>query len=87
MTSLCVNIKPIDELLAAKTSHLIKHLVTKQNIQFTSDYLWKVIAWHIDCIKKCSDLILPDILHNLQCILHMNSQSGQKVFVLHLFCL
>lgn len=87
MTSLCVNIKPIDDLLVAKTSHLIKHLVTKQNIQFTSDYLTKVIAWHIDCIKKCSDLILPDILHNLQCILHMNSQSGQKVFVLHLFCL
>ncbi|CAH0715508.1 unnamed protein product, partial [Brenthis ino] len=78
VTSLCVSIKPIDEFLAAKTSHLIQSIVTKQNIQFDSDYLWKVIAWHVDCIKKCSDIILPDILHNLQCILTINPLSGLK---------
>ncbi|XP_045773429.1 HEAT repeat-containing protein 6 isoform X1 [Maniola jurtina] len=78
ITSLCVNIKPIDEVLAAKTSHLMNSIVTKQNIQFDSDYLTKVIAWHIDCIKKCSDIILPDILHNMQSILQSNPHSGQK---------
>ncbi|XP_050350439.1 HEAT repeat-containing protein 6 [Nymphalis io] len=78
VTSLYVNIKPVDEFLSAKTSHLIKNIVTKQNLQFTGVYLENVIAWHIDCIKKCSDIILPDILHNLQCILHVYPQCGQK---------
>ncbi|XP_046965630.1 HEAT repeat-containing protein 6 isoform X1 [Vanessa cardui] len=77
VTSLYVNIKPVDEFLAAKTSHLINNIVTKQNLQFTGVYLGSVIAWHIDCIKKCSDIIIPDILHNLQCILHVNPQSGR----------
>nr|XP_026499699.1 HEAT repeat-containing protein 6 isoform X1 [Vanessa tameamea]XP_026499700.1 HEAT repeat-containing protein 6 isoform X1 [Vanessa tameamea]XP_026499701.1 HEAT repeat-containing protein 6 isoform X2 [Vanessa tameamea] len=83
VTSLYVNIKPVDEFLAAKTSHLINNIVTKQNLQFTGEYLGNVIAWHIDCIKKCSDIILPDILHNLQCILHVNPQCGQK-FIIYL---
>ncbi|CAH2246737.1 jg8801 [Pararge aegeria aegeria] len=78
ITTLYGNIKPIDECLAAKTSHLMNSIITKQNIQFDSDYLSKVIAWHIDCTKKCSDMILPDILHNMQCILQSNPRSGQK---------
>ncbi|XP_059052046.1 HEAT repeat-containing protein 6 [Achroia grisella] len=78
VTALCVNIKPVDEYLATKTSHLINSILTKQSLQFDSDYLWKVISWHISCIKKCSDIILPDILHNMQCILQINPQAGQK---------
>ncbi|XP_026761719.2 HEAT repeat-containing protein 6 [Galleria mellonella] len=78
VTALCLSIKPIDEYLAAKTSHLINSVVTKQSLQFGSDYLWKVISWHINCIKKCSDIILPDILHNMQCILQLNPHAGQK---------
>ncbi|XP_023946380.1 HEAT repeat-containing protein 6 [Bicyclus anynana] len=78
ITSLCVNIKPIDEFIAAKTSHLLNSIITKQNIHFDGDYLSKVVAWHIDCVKKCSDMILLDILHNMQCILQNNPHSGQK---------
>ncbi|KAM3965313.1 HEAT repeat-containing protein 6 [Aphomia sociella] len=78
VTALCLNIKPMDDFLAAKTSHLINSLLTKQNLQFDSDYLAKVISWHIQCAKKCSDVVLPDILHNMQCILQMNPQAGHK---------
>ncbi|XP_049873203.1 HEAT repeat-containing protein 6 [Pectinophora gossypiella] len=78
VTALCLNIKPVDEFLAAKTSHLMNSIVTKQNLQFDTDYLWKVISWHVQCLKKCSDVILPDILHNMQCILQYCPQAGIK---------
>ncbi|OWR52475.1 eg:34f3.4 protein [Danaus plexippus plexippus] len=81
VTSLCFNIKPVDEFLSTKTSHLINSLVTKQSLKFGYDFLFKVVAWHIECIKTCSDIILPDILHNLQCILQTNPQSGSKVVI------
>lgn len=79
VTALCLNIKPADEFLAAKTSHLFNSIVTKQNLQLGTDFLLKVISWHIECIKKCSTIILPDILYNLQCILQTNPQTGHKV--------
>ncbi|XP_072949286.1 HEAT repeat-containing protein 6 [Epargyreus clarus] len=78
VSALCSNIRPIDEFLAAKSSHLINNMVTKQNIPFTRDYLWKAIAWHIDCLKTCSDIIMPDILHNMQSILQCDPIAGQK---------
>lgn len=78
MTALCLNVKPSDDFLAAKTSHLMNSIVTKQNLQFDADFLWKVISWHIDCLKQCSDIVLPDILHSLQCILQSNPQPSHK---------
>ncbi|XP_026735223.1 HEAT repeat-containing protein 6 isoform X1 [Trichoplusia ni] len=78
ITALCLNVKPIDEFLAAKTSHLLNSIITKQSLQFGSDYLWKVISWHVDCLRKCSDIVLPDILHSMQCILHYNPQASHK---------
>lgn len=71
--------KPADEFLAAKTSHLINSLITKQNLEFEADYLWKVISWHIECLKHCTDIVLPDILHSLQCIIELNPQATHKV--------
>lgn len=79
ITALCLNVKPIDDFLAAKTSHLLNSIITKQSLQFGSDYLWKVISWHVDCLRKCSDIVLPDILHSMQCILHYNPQASHKV--------
>ncbi|KAL0883107.1 hypothetical protein ABMA27_016568 [Loxostege sticticalis] len=78
VTALCVNVKPEDEFLAAKTSHLINSIITKQNLQFDLSYLAKVVIWYIDCLRKCSDIVLPDILHNLQCILQLSPQLGHK---------
>ncbi|XP_028176593.1 HEAT repeat-containing protein 6 [Ostrinia furnacalis] len=78
ITALCVNIKPEDEFLAAKTSHLLNSILSKQNLQFDVNYLEKVVTWYISCMKKCSDIVLPDILHNLQCILQLSPQLGQK---------
>ncbi|XP_060803157.1 HEAT repeat-containing protein 6 [Amyelois transitella] len=78
VTALSLNIKPADELLAAKTSHLINSIITKQSLKFEAEYLWKVISWHIQCVKQCSDIILPDILHNMQCILKISPQAGKK---------
>ncbi|CAK1580315.1 unnamed protein product [Parnassius mnemosyne] len=75
---LCFNVNPVDESLTAKTSHLINSILIKQNIQFSSEFLWKVISWHIECLKKCSEFILPDILHNLQCIMQSNLQATHK---------
>ncbi|XP_045498148.1 HEAT repeat-containing protein 6 [Colias croceus] len=75
---LCLYIKPVDEFISAKTSHLFNSVITKQNIPISNDHLGKVIAWHIECIKTCSDVVLPDILHNLQCILQVNVQAGYK---------
>ncbi|KOB75437.1 putative HEAT repeat containing 6 [Operophtera brumata] len=72
VTALCHNIKPGDEFISAKTSHLINSILIKQNIQFPTDFLWKVVLWHVECLRKCSDIILPDILHNMQCILQAN---------------
>lgn len=69
----------MDEFLAAKMSHLINSIITKQNIQFGSDYLWKVMSWHVECLKKCSEIVLPDILHSIQCILQLNVAAGTKV--------
>lgn len=79
VTALCLNIKPEDEFLAAKTSHLINCILTKQNLHFDVDYMGKVISWHVKCLKKCSDVILPDILHNMQCVLQSCPQAGHKV--------
>lgn len=79
MTALCLNIKPVDEFLAAKTSHLLNSMITKQNLQFGTDSLWKVISWHIECLRKCTDIVLPDIFHSLQCILQYNPQASHKV--------
>ncbi|KAJ8722117.1 hypothetical protein PYW08_004519 [Mythimna loreyi] len=78
ITALCFNVKPGDDFLVAKTSHLINSIVTKQNLQFDAEYLWKVISWHIECLKQCTDIVLPDILHSLQCILQSNPQAGRK---------
>ncbi|CAB3261513.1 unnamed protein product [Arctia plantaginis] len=78
ITALCLNVKPVDEFLAAKTSHLINSIVTKQNVQFGPDYLWKVMSWHVECLKKCSEIVLPDILHSTQCILQFNVAAGSK---------
>ncbi|XP_035439500.2 HEAT repeat-containing protein 6 [Spodoptera frugiperda] len=78
VTALCLNVKPADEFLAAKTSHLINSLITKQNLEFEADYLWKVISWHIECLKHCTDIVLPDILHSLQCIIELNPQATHK---------
>ncbi|XP_075977882.1 HEAT repeat-containing protein 6 [Anticarsia gemmatalis] len=78
ITALCLNVKPVDEFLAAKTSHLINSIISKQNLQFDTDYLWKVISWHVECLKKCSEIVLPDILHSIQCILHANPQASHK---------
>lgn len=79
ITALCLNIKPAEEFLAAKISHLINCILTKQNLQFDIDYMGKVISWHVECLRKCSDVILPDILHNMQCILQSSPQAGYKV--------
>lgn len=78
ITPLWLFIKPVDEFLAAKTSHLIKNILTRQKLHFDLEYLSKVILWYIQCIRKCSDIILPDILHNLQCILNSYSQASCK---------
>ncbi|KAH9644896.1 hypothetical protein HF086_007984 [Spodoptera exigua] len=78
VTALCLNVKPVDEFLAAKTSHLINSLITKQNLEFETDYLWKVISWHIECLKYCTDIVLPDILHSLQCIIELKPQATHK---------
>ncbi|XP_053609751.1 HEAT repeat-containing protein 6 [Plodia interpunctella] len=78
VTALSLNIRPADEFLAAKTSHLVNSIISKQNLQFEAEYLWKVISWHIQCLKKCSDIILPDILHNMQCILQISPLAGNK---------
>ncbi|KAJ2949139.1 hypothetical protein O0L34_g6080 [Tuta absoluta] len=78
VTALCLNIKPEDDFLAAKASHLMSTLLTRQNLKFDTNYLWKVIAWHVHCLKQCSDVILLDIMHNMQCILQNNPQSGHK---------
>lgn len=79
VTALCYNIKPGDEFISAKTSHLINSIIIKQNIQLPTDFLWKVVSWHVECLRKCSDIILPDILHNMQCILQSNPLAGHKV--------
>ncbi|CAG9786769.1 unnamed protein product [Diatraea saccharalis] len=76
--ALCINVKPTDESLAAKASHLINSILSKQNLQFDLDFLCNVVSWHILCLKKCSDIIVPDILHNMQCILQVNPQLGIK---------
>ncbi|KAF9421110.1 hypothetical protein HW555_002822 [Spodoptera exigua] len=78
VTALCLNVKPVDEFLAAKTSHLINSLIAKQNLEFETDYLWKVISWHIECLKYCTDIVLPDILHSLQCIIELKPQATHK---------
>ncbi|XP_047029951.1 HEAT repeat-containing protein 6 [Helicoverpa zea] len=78
ITALCLNVKPADEFLAAKASHLINSVITKQNLQFETDYLWKVISWHIECMRKCTDIVLPDILHSLQCILQSYPNASHK---------
>lgn len=72
VTALCLNVKPMDEFLAAKTSHLINSILTKQNLHFDIDYLRKVISWHLDCLKRCSEIVLPDILHSMQCMIQSN---------------
>ncbi|KAI8436833.1 hypothetical protein MSG28_010288, partial [Choristoneura fumiferana] len=78
LTALCLNIKPMDDVLAAKTSHLIHSILTKQNLQFDSEYLQKVVFWHIQCLKMCSNMVISDILHSLQCVLQISPQAGQK---------
>lgn len=78
ITALCSNIIPTDGVLTAKTSHLINSIITKQNLQLDSDYVEKVLFWHIHCFKKCSDMVIPDLLHNIQCIIQLNPAAGQK---------
>ncbi|XP_028039412.1 HEAT repeat-containing protein 6-like isoform X2 [Bombyx mandarina] len=78
VTALCVNIKPTKDFLATKASHLMKSMIVKQNLQFSADNLSNVVAWHIECLKHISEIVVPDILHNLQCILQYNPQVGQK---------
>ncbi|KAL4715902.1 hypothetical protein ACJJTC_013202 [Scirpophaga incertulas] len=78
LTALCVNVKPTHESLSAKASHLISSIITKQNLQFDVTYLGKVVTWYILCLNKCSDIIIPDILHNLQCILQANPLLAHK---------
>ncbi|XP_047511457.1 HEAT repeat-containing protein 6 isoform X2 [Pieris napi] len=75
---ICLYIKPAEEALAAKASHLMTNIVTKQIIPLSNEYLLQVVSWHLDCIKTGPDLILPDILHNMQCILHSHVHIGQK---------
>lgn len=82
ITALCLAIKPIDESLATKTSHLINNIITKQNLTFSADYYKRVISWHIDCLRQCTDILLPDILHNLQCILQYQPQVSHMVSLL-----
>ncbi|XP_041979377.1 HEAT repeat-containing protein 6 isoform X1 [Aricia agestis] len=84
---LCVNIKPSDECLSAKTSHLICKIITKQNIQFPGDSISRAVGWHLQCLKTCSDIILPDILHNLQCILQYNPLSGTQIYLMAYKCI
>lgn len=81
LNALCLNIKPMDDVLAAKASHFIYSILTKQSLQFDSEYLEKVVFWHIECLKMCSNMVTPDILHSLQCVLHISPQAGQKVCI------
>ncbi|CAK1551115.1 unnamed protein product [Leptosia nina] len=78
LSTLCTHIKPSDEALSAKASHLINNITTKQIIPLSNEYICQVLLWHIDYMKRGSDMILPDILHNMQCILQSNTQNGQK---------
>ncbi|CAH0398322.1 unnamed protein product [Chilo suppressalis] len=78
VTALYVNIKPTDVFLVAKVTHLINNILSKQNLRFDLNCLGKVVSWHILCLKESSDIIMPDILHNLQCLLQLNAELGTQ---------
>ncbi|XP_068633378.1 HEAT repeat-containing protein 6 [Battus philenor] len=76
--TICLKIQPTDQNLSPKASLLLKNLIKYQNIDFSVDFLSKVILWLIESFKTCHESNKYEILENVQDVLQKNFHVAIK---------